>query len=364
MNCLQNILDEKVSYQGAAWSPITDELSINEALKRIKDCQYDPVIRILRNFLSNNENQKYDDNKKRLPAVSFCGTFDAVRNKDNLKKYNNLIVIDIDKLSCDEIQRLKTCFVADDYIYSFWESPSGNGLKGIVALNYEFDISRFDINESHKAAFIKLTKYFDEKYSIALDSSGSDITRLCFFSSDSNLHTKSNIKYFHISENDLSKPKVKKTIRKKNGKKASQGVIVSPDCLMNPANKNRPSSRYRIQSIIKYLSKRNKSITSGYENWFRVALAVANTFTHNIGEKYYLRLCKLDGVKYDEQGSKNILRYCYANTKGEITFSTLFHFAKLQGYKSKGEGCSEDGKSHDVIDDVVSISCSEVLAVH
>ncbi len=177
----KNILDEKVSYLDKAWGPIAGELSIGECLDKIKSGYYSSSINILRDYLSNGEKEKYDNNKKRLAGVCFCGTFDQHRRRDCLKKYNYLIVIDIDKLSGGEMQRVKACFTADEYVNSFWVSPSGNGLKGLVALKFEFDISKLDLNDCHKAAFQKLTIYFKEQYEVELDASGSDTTRLCFF---------------------------------------------------------------------------------------------------------------------------------------------------------------------------------------
>jgi hypothetical protein len=64
-----------------------------------------------------------------------------------------------------------------------------------------------------------------------------------------------------------------------------------------------------------------------------VAFAVANTFTHDVGERYFLRLCRLDGTNHDEVGSKKLLRYCYLNSRGKITFRTIIRFAILNGYK-------------------------------
>jgi hypothetical protein len=108
------------------------------------------------------------------------------------------------------------------------------------------------------------------------------------------------------------------------------------DIFLNPQGKNSPQDRAKIKSIIKFLEKHNKSITYDYNSWYRVALAVANTFTHDIGEEYFLRLCRLDGTKHDEIQSKNLLRYCYENYRGEILFKTLVYLAGEAGYNIEG----------------------------
>ena len=47
------------------------------------------------------------------------------------------------------------------------------------------------------------------------------------------------------------------------------------------------------------MTKRNLSITNSYEEWYRIALAIANTFTYEIGEKYFLKISKIDdGLKF------------------------------------------------------------------
>jgi len=84
--------------------------------------------------------------------------------------------------------------------------------------------------------------------------------------------------------------------------------------------------------IIKYLSKRNLSITNSYSDWYKVALAIANSFTYDIGEKYFLRLSKLDVNKYDEQKCRTLLKYCYENSKGKFNFGTIVYLAIKVGY--------------------------------
>lgn len=98
-----------------------------------------------------------------------------------------------------------------------------------------------------------------------------------------------------------------------------------------------------MQAIIKFLNKKNLSITTSYEEWYRVSLAIANTFTHEIGEKYFLKLSSLDNEKYDESNCKNMLLNSYGLQTGEIKFNTIVYFANKLGYQTKNqrEGSSE-----------------------
>jgi hypothetical protein len=164
-----------------------------------------------------------------------------------------------------------------------------------------------------------------ERYGIEIDKSGSDITRLCFISSDMNLMLKQGANGFKIDGHDITIeiPSQNKTTR---GQKSSYFVLKEH---LNPAGRN--LKRTQIQGFIKYLKKRNLSITDTYEKWYRVAYAISNTFTYDLGEKYFLQLCRLDGPRHDEEKSIAMLQYCYVNSKSYISFGTIkFYFDNIR----------------------------------
>ncbi len=326
---IQEILKHKVSFQLATWTPISKEFTIGEILAEIKSTKYSLQVNHLRQLLDSENYEGYGIHKKTLPSVTFCATFNEKRRREFLKVYNSLIVIDIDKLSQKEVIRTKHILQSDEYVFSFWESPSQRGLKGLVSLSYDFDINSSILDNAHKSAFQKLSDHFLNNHQIELDESGSDTTRLCFLSFDPYLQIKETVKQFTISQVDLIDSKKEKRTT------GTKSIITkgSKDTLFNPKNKNIPENRKTIQSIIKFLSKRGSSITNSYEEWYRVAYAIANSFTYDIGEKYYLALCRLDGVKHDEANSINMLRYCYNNSTDRIKFNSIIYFANQKGYQ-------------------------------
>lgn len=338
-----SVLNQKISFQKNAWSNLGEDITIKEALDIIKGGILAQEVFRLREFLRTNENEKYDAYKKLLPGVTFSGTFNSQRRKEAITNYNKIIIIDIDKLSQEELLRIKGILFSDPFVFTFWESPSKNGIKGLINLNFDHEIVNSTINEEHKGAFDLIYSYYKETYNIVLDKSGSDVTRLCFLSSDPNLLLKDGFLPFEIGQITL-KPKPIAL----NPKKKIRFTILNSRPIkkefLNPIGKNSSADRKTMQSIIKYLSKRNLSITNNYENWYRVAYAIANTFTYDIGQKYYLTLCRLDGPNHDEDQSNYLLYYCYGNTKGEISFKTIYFLAKEQGYKNKG------GSEGDVLD--------------
>ncbi len=338
---LNDLLKLNVSMQQGVIAPLCGIITIAEALSRIKNEFYKSQIDRLRGLINIGEYEKYNIHKKNLPAVTFCGVFNK-RKKECINTYNYLIPLDIDKLSNDEMEAVSQNLKNDEFVLAFWQSPSNAGIKGIVPISFNFKVENDKIDYWHKQAFIKVSNYFLNKYKIVLDKSGSDTTRLCFFSSDKNLFLRDILQPFPIllkecslhennPEKEMSK-KIKIPI-KKNG----NGLYISE-------GKNLPNDRQMIQKIIKYLTSRNFSITNDYESWFRVAYAISNTFTYDVGLKYYLRLCVLDGVKHDENKCINMLEYCYSVTEFKIKFATIIFLAKERGLQLK-RGSTEGGAS-------------------
>lgn len=346
---LQHILSKKVSYVDKANSKhITRSVSINDVLTSTKNGQLEYQINRLRQFISNGQYDLYDTNKKFLPAVTFCGVFNERRKKDCLIDYNYLIVLDIDKISPDELIKVHEQLSNDSYVFALWYSPSGNGIKGLVSLNYSIDISD-DIDKYHKIAFQQLESYLFEKYEIKLDASGKDTTRLCFYSSDYNLILKNNSLEFNVeiseSEHEIKEKKSTESKGKIYLTNKTVRNISQKDILFNPKDKNNHYNRYLMHNLIKYLEKRKLTITSSYEDWFRVATAIANTFTYDIGLRYFQRLSKLDPLKYNEIACANMLISVYENKIPEkINFETIIYLAQKQGYEINNKGRSRSGR--------------------
>ncbi len=318
-----------VSFQNSAFSSIAKEISILDVLESIRDGLYSKQISYLRDLLSTAQLDEYSKQKRNLPAVTFCGTFEGQRKKQYLKIYNSLLVIDIDKLNNVELIRARQILKADSFVFAYWTSPSNNGLKGLIALPYE---QIEEVNTFHKRAFEQVSEYFLEKYSIALDESGSDTTRLCFLSSDPLLELKDSIEVFPVTKPSEFETKILKQTNISGSIKTHHITSSLRNKLYNPLGRNNPRHRNRIYLVTKFLRKRNLSITKSNENWIKVAYAIANSFTYEIGEKYFLALSKLDPDKFNETNCKNTLIYCYKNSDKKISFNTIVYLAKQEGY--------------------------------
>ncbi len=139
---------------------------MSTALDRIKKGQSKTTIDAIR---SGNK-----DAKKKLPVVCFSGEF-ATRADDALFEHSSLLVLDFDHI---DVAQAKGALATDDYVYSCWVSPSGDGLKALVKVTNP---------ERHRDHFRALRTYFHKQYDLEVDESGVNESRACFESYDPDL---------------------------------------------------------------------------------------------------------------------------------------------------------------------------------
>ena len=140
-------------------------------LDRIQNGKHEKIIKELRAEI---DPDKKKELKNSLPAVTFCGTFTS-RKKENLKEGSGLAILDFDKLT--DVLAYKENLKANDYVFSCWISPSGNGLKALIK------IPIIQNDAEYKNIYKQLCLIFPD-----LDTSGSDISRLCFESWDPDIY--------------------------------------------------------------------------------------------------------------------------------------------------------------------------------
>jgi len=331
---LDALLDSTITYQSNARTKSLQSTTVRESLKFIQEGKFSHQINILRGFIRDNKLDYYKSNKTRLPAVTFSASFSEKRNRSFVKQYNNLLVLDIDNLNIEEMAIVKEKLEQDDHILAFWESPSKAGIKGLVYLDFDEFFDGRDINTSHTFAFKTVQDYFLDVHHIKLDSSGSDITRLCFFSFDVNLFLRASFKPLKIL---FDKERYGKTAVRVIRENLVFDGKISKNKMFNPLNRNKPQDRRLISSILRYLKKSNKSITNDYHQWFQIAMSISSTFTYELGPKIFQTLSMLDSDKYSEENCKEMLDYCYQYSDGSFTFGTIIHFAQEVGYKKAKE---------------------------
>lgn len=305
-------------------------IEVYREMELTKNGYYKEAIQKCRSFYNSNDIVGYKKAKSELPAVAFCGKFENGHSIKDLVSYNQLMIIDIDGLTQEETIQTKKVLSEDKYIMALWLSPSGLGLKGLIKIESK--------PETHKYYFESLKNYLFDRYSVILDNSGSDLSRLCYVSWDEELYLNEKSEIYS-DDSAINRDEIIRSVSKSIKKNQQEIELENP--LRYSEDLNLPTDRILIKRILKYLVKREISITSTYEEWVKAALSISNSFTYELGEKYFIELCRLDGKNHDEVKSKNLLRKIYNNhsddKKNKLTFSTLVFMAQEKGfiYKKK-----------------------------
>ena len=307
--------NEFISFCRGCKNPATFQITVDESLKRIKSDAY--KISTLKCRDMEIPEEERDRTKQKMDAFLFSGSF-SYRNVGGLEHYSKLLVFDIDHLQ--NAEEVKAVLKDDPYVIAIWISVRGQGVKGLIPLDYS-EIENSSMNEDEeiswafchkKLAFEQVKVYFKDKYDITLDPSGSDVSRLCFASYDPDLIIKDEAVCFHVSPMIDDKPTVKRKRIGRSGVRKAHCQIIENE-VKKMERPNNVLVRRQIQSIIKFLSKRDMSITGNYNDWYLVGQAIANTFSYSIGKEYYLRLCRIDGQFHDETKSIKKIIECYKN---------------------------------------------------
>lgn len=320
----------------------THEISISRVLGGIRSDAFKNIVLEVRKYKPTNIelSKKY---KSTLPAVTFCGIFKEKRNLESCVHYNNVMVIDIDHVD-ENLMEVYAQYLKDDpYIAAYWRSPSGDGYKGIVHLQYDEEVEKLELKDRHKVAFRQLLKYLLAKYGIELDDSGSDIPRLCYMCWDPELHVKDEAETYYVKGEELDEFKHYDGERKAKATRPT----VELDWNQIVGKADYPLSnhyRFVLSNICKKLVKRNASITDNYANWVKVAFAIASNIHPVKGKELFLKLCRLDGDRHDEQKSERLIFEAYAKTNHEVGFGTIIYLAREKGLNiNTGGGSSNQG---------------------
>lgn len=313
------------------------DMTIGRVLNGIRIEAYCSEIGSARVCLNSGNKDEYDAVKKKLPAVTFCGTFVSGHSANECNTYNNIMVIDIDKLEDGDMSRVKDILAHDPYVAAFWESPSGMGYKGLVSLSYADFYDGMDITDKHRLAFQQIFTYLLNNYGIELDKSGKDICRLCFMSSDNGIVVKDEFKPFKVeeifeleqeSDSSINDEQVKK---KSHGLKTSKGHNWSQIYGRTNDYGYHAKCRSMLTFIYKKLKRKGLSITESWENWVKVAYAIASSVHPEKGREIFLMLCRLDGEKHDEAKSEHLIFDAYTKNLGHCKFGTIIYLARQKG---------------------------------
>jgi len=284
-------------------------ITIADALDRIKTGKSKEKVEKIRNEI---DKERRNDLKKMLPSVCFSGIFIKDRKDEFLEEHSGFIILDFDHI--EEIDTLKSELGGLDYIYSFWTSPSGDGVKALVKIA---DSSK------HREHYRALKEQLPN-----LDIVNINQSRVCFESYDPEIY---------INENAVVFTK----------------IIVEEK---TPVKVQVTDNTYIIRNILKWLSNKGDAFVSGERNTFIFKFGSACCrFGIDISEcKSFsnLEFFSNDSTFSTSEGNKAIESAYRSNNK--LFGSAKFEKDILIDSTSKKEvelssDIPEDGKPKDVI---------------
>lgn len=249
-------------------------------LKAIKNGKWKDKVELYRNT---------GEGKETSPAVTVSGKFENARKASQLTDHSGFIAMDFDDI--DDIEHLENELRTDKYTYSLFRSISGNGLCAIVKID----------GKKHKDAFKSLEAYYLKHYSVGIDPSCKDVSRLRIISYDPNLYLNPESEKFenYLPKKKGRKPKIKPTF----------------------------STDDDVEYVIKQIEAKRIDITSNYSEWVELAFALYSEYGES-GEDYFHRISQFH-PDYDER--KTSIKYKSARGGGGVSINTFFHYAKKNG---------------------------------
>ena len=159
---------------------------INVILSRIKEGKCKDLIESIR---KESDKEKRNLIKQKLPAICFSGEFSERKDK-SLLNHSGFICLDFDGFKTKkDLLNVRNQLTSDEYSYSVFTSPSGNGLKALVRIPQD--------PENHVKYFMSLQDYYniDE-----FDTTSKNISRVCYESYDKDIYVNPDSKVYESLE--------------------------------------------------------------------------------------------------------------------------------------------------------------------
>ena len=166
---------------------VTRDITIAEALEEITRGDFAAEVAELRRLVGihGKDSAEVKAAKLSLPAYLFSGQVNgAVKQAmpEGRMDHSGILTLDFDGIEDPEIFR--DALADDEHVIAAWISPSGNGVKGLLAIEHAAS------EDEHKAAFLAAESYFAGQ-GLEMDSSGKNSNRLCYASFDPDARIRS-----------------------------------------------------------------------------------------------------------------------------------------------------------------------------
>ena len=291
---------------------IIAEMTEEEIVSAIGSPKYRNIVEsVRRTFLEQGE-KAANEEKKKLPSVTFSANYRGGRSNATLVKYLGYIVIDIDHLSKEELARILQTVRACSYTRIAFISPKGMGLK-IIAHTQRPDGTLPDtiqeIEDFHNAAYNKVASFYSQLCQTEIDTSGQDVGRTCLLSYDPGIYFNRDATPFIVEQPPLFYKTQKK---KKTPGRKKQETDNNP--VSEETARNYHSSHASLMVTLNYYHNKSEKYTEGNRNNYLHHLACKYN-RHGIPEQEAAAFIKSLFTDLPTEETDSLIASAYAHTE-------------------------------------------------
>lgn len=291
---------------------IIAEMTEEEIVSAIGSPKYRNIVEsVRRTFLEQGE-KAANEEKKKLPSVTFSANYRGGRSNATLVKYLGYIVIDIDHLSKEELARILQTVRACSYTRIAFISPKGMGLK-IIAHTQRPDGTLPDtiqeIEDFHNAAYNKVASFYSQLCQTEIDTSGQDVGRTCLLSYDPGIYFNRDATPFIVEQPPLFYKTQKK---KKTPGRKKQETDNNP--VSEETARNYHSSHASLMVTLNYYHNKSEEYTEGNRNNYLHHLACKYN-RHGIPEQEAAAFIKSLFTDLPAEETDSLIASAYAHTE-------------------------------------------------
>ena len=291
---------------------IIAEMTEEEIVSAIGSPKYRNTVESVRRIFLEQGEKAANEEKKKLPSVTFSANYRGGRSNATLVKYLGYIVIDIDHLSKEELARILQTVRACSYTRIAFISPKGMGLK-IIAHTQRPDGTLPDtiqeIEDFHNAAYNKVASFYSQLCQTEIDTSGQDVGRTCLLSYDPGIYFNRDATPFIVEQPPLfyKTQKKKKTPGRK--KQETDNNPVSEETALNYH-----SSHASLMVTLNYYHNKSEKYTEGNRNNYLHHLACKYN-RHGIPEQEAAAFIKSLFTDLPTEETDSLIASAYAHTE-------------------------------------------------
>ena len=291
---------------------IIAEMTEEEIVSAIGSPKYRNTVESVRRIFLEQGEKAANEEKKKLPSVTFSANYRGGRSNATLVKYLGYIVIDIDHLSKEELARILQTVRACNYTRIAFISPKGMGLK-IIAHTQRPDGTLPDtiqeIEDFHNAAYNKVASFYSQLCQTEIDTSDQDVGRTCLLSYDPGIYFNRDATPFIVEQPPLfyKTQKKKKTPGRK--KQETDNNPVSEETALNYH-----SSHASLMVTLNYYHNKSEKYTEGNRNNYLHHLACKYN-RHGIPEQEAAAFIKSLFTDLPTEETDSLIASAYAHTE-------------------------------------------------